>query len=185
MTAVDVIGWFGTTLYLVNYAYLAFYSRWRRTIYFAANSIAASSLVISSAVLASWQAVGINLFWAVISLWLLTGKGFALIRLSPRVLLVGVLLWWLLALLGAVQHWHVASGFLAWSSTFVFGLAYLLFAAQRLSLRPYHLWNAYAAMAILPQLYLDANWPVLVMEASWFAISVSAYLNQRQPDEPR
>ena len=187
MTGFELLGWFGTLLYLANYAYLAFYRRWRRPVYFSANGVAALSLVVSSAAIASWQAVGINFFWAAISVWLLIGGSFRFVRVGPGVLTVGVGLCWVTALpaLFWQWQWQLAVAIIGWSSTFAFSAAYLLFAARRLTIGPYHLWNAYAAFVLLPQLYLDANWPVLAMEVCWFVISLSARFNLHQPDEPR
>ena len=155
MTGFELLGWFGTLLYLANYAYLAFYPRWHRPVYFSANGVAALSLVVSSAAIASWQAVGINFFWAAISVWLLIGGSFRFVRVGPSVLTVGVGLCWVAALPALFWQWQLAVAIIGWSSTFAFSAAYLLFAARRLSIGPYHLWNAYAAFVLLPQLYLD------------------------------
>ena len=184
MGSFDYIGWFGTFLYLANYAYLAFCSEWNRSVYFTANAIAAISLVISSFAIASWQAVGINFFWAFISLWLLFGKGFQFVSVSPRILNSITLGFWLLALAALVVDLPLSVSVLGWSSTFAFSASYLLFAAKTLPIGSYHIWNAYAAFVLLPQLYFDNNWPVLAMEICWLFISISAYFNRRQPEEP-
>lgn len=176
MSWLEVLGWFGTTLYLLNYAYLAFYPKWKRVIYFAANGIAAISLVVSSAALASWQAVGINGFWAAISIWLLLGLGFDWVPLTRRSLEFGVLGLLLVAAGSVYWDWRLSVSWVGWSSTFAFSLAYLLFAAQKLQVRRYHFWNAYAAFVLLPQLWLDTNWPVFAMEVAWFGISVAALI---------
>lgn len=191
MTPLEYLGWFGTSLYLGNYAYLAFVSRYSRPMYFTANAVAAISLVISSFAIASWQAVGINLFWAAISLWLLLGRGFRFVTADPRLLVFVTFGFWVIALAAVIVALPQSVSVLGWSSMFAFSASYLLFAADRLNVGMFHLWNAYAAVVLMPQLSLDSNWPVLLLEICWFLISVFAYINHRlraplvdEPDEP-
>ena len=67
----EVIGWFGTVLYLINHVYISLNSQYKKNIYYVGNAIAALALVLSSLVVSSMQAVIINGFWAIVSVALL------------------------------------------------------------------------------------------------------------------
>lgn len=173
MLIADVIGWFGTVLYLANYAYMSLYDHWKRRIYFSANAVAATCLAIISVILFSWQAVGVNGFWVIISLWLLSGRGFSFVRFNHWVVDGGVGLMWLVAAVYLFIDWRGSVAWMAWSSTWTFCFAYLLFAAEKLPLKRFLICNAYAAGALLPQLFLDENWPTFAMESAWCCISLA------------
>ena len=172
MTAVVLLGWSGTVLYLLNHAYISLQSQWRRDIYFAGNLLAASCLIISSVAAESWQAVVINGFWALISLLLLAKFNLQKLPISQKYLNGGVALFWLWLIAQLQQQGQFDFAILGWSSTLVFSVAYLLFSAERMAQRRYLLWNAYAALALLPQLWLDQNLPVFALETVWALISL-------------
>lgn len=174
-----LIGWAGTLIYLLGHAYISLQPRWKPLLYYGGNFIAGSSLVASSLALGSWQAVVINGFWAGISLAVLgrvslARLGFARIWLDAVfVALLGA------GLAAAVVEPAWAVRILGWSSAVVFCAGYLLFSAQRLPPQGYFLYNAYAASALLPQLIVDANWPVFVLEACWAVLSLYAWSRRR------
>ena len=167
-----IVGWMGTFIYLINHAYLSFMSQSNRTIYYSLNLIAALSLVASSFYIASWQALFVNLFWALISLAMvfkLPLEGFRFNKVWFYGILSAVLLVFV-----AVSVWNlqINISILAWASVIVFSVAYLLFSTNVISQREYLLWNMYAAFTLLPELWRDDNYPVFFLEVVWGIISL-------------
>ncbi len=171
MTAFDALGYAGTILYLANHAYVSLHPSYRENWYFSANLIAALAVVASSLALMSMQAVATNAFWAIISILRLFGKTPTLAISVPTLgwqtlLATGVCLiigWWLDA--------AIAIAVAAWCSVLLFATAYFLFASGQLAKRHYLIANFVAAIVIMPQLWVDANYPVLLLEFAWAVIS--------------
>lgn len=169
---ISIIGWFGTLLYLVNHAYISIIKNWKPKIYYIGNAIAAISLILSSYISSSWQAVVINSFWAIISLALLMGVDLKILRFSQRFFYL-VMASTLLVILGQlIVTYQLNFTLLGWSSAFAFSACYLLFCQEKMLPRYYLCWNAFAAIALLPQLWYDANWPVFGLEVIWAMISI-------------
>ncbi len=170
-----LVGYAGTLLYLASHAYVSLWQDFNQRYYFAGNLVAATALVVSSTVLFSWQAVCTNLFWALVSLQRLRDVPLpvrALLNPYFRVALqvvAGALLG-VLAISIFVKP-LIAIGLLAWSSVLIFSLAYLLFAAGELDKRRYLWLNFLAALIIMPQMWLDSNYPVLLLEGCWAIVS--------------
>jgi hypothetical protein len=169
---VALIGWFGTLLYLVNHAYISLNKQWKKRVYYSGNAIAAVCLICSSYVAGSWQAVFINGFWAVISVALLCDANLRSITFSKNFfyVMVGAMLTYFLGEFALQQTLNLA--LLGWTSAFIFSACYLLFSTEKMLPRFYLCWNAFAAIALLPQLWLDQNWPVFSLEIAWAAISI-------------
>ena len=169
---IAIIGWCGTILYLLNHAYISLDKQWRKSIYYSANAAAAICLIISSTINSSWQAVVINAFWAIISLSLLLNFNLASIKFSKRLFNLVVIVM-LAVFVGQLVFYSQANlTLLGWTSAFVFSACYLLFSAEKMLPRYYLCWNAFAAIALLPQLWLDQNWPVFTLEIVWALISI-------------
>ncbi|MEP4890454.1 MAG: hypothetical protein ABJV04_10535 [Aliiglaciecola sp.] len=173
------LGWIGTVLYLLNHAYLSLVTNWSPRVYYAGNLIAATSLIINSVLVSSWQAVVINGFWAVISLLLLLNIPLKNTPLTFRMMAITVACMWVAALFGLFYEFELAIRILGWTSALVFGAAYLLFCAQKMSQKTYLYLNVYAALALTPQLWMDKNYPVLTLEVIWALISIHGALRQR------
>lgn len=167
-----LLGWFGTIAYLVNHAYISLVPQRNDAIYYGGNFLAASALVISSLVSGSYQAVVINGFWALISILVFAKVNLQGLPVSRR-LFNGVLAVFAIAFVyqGLINH-TLDIRLLAWSSAFVFSASYLLFSVHKLRTLHYLLFNAYAAFSLLPQVWLDQNWPVFVLEICWGGISI-------------
>ncbi|MGB1261558.1 MAG: CBU_0592 family membrane protein [Cognaticolwellia sp.] len=167
-----LVGWLGTILYLVNHGYISLIAKWRKNIYYAGNAIAAICLVISSTVSHSWQAVVINSFWTIISISLLFGFDLTNVKFNKHIFRV-IVAAMLIVFCGQYlleQTFNLT--LLGWISAFVFSACYLLFSADKMLPRYYLLWNAFAAVTLLPQLWLDQNWPVFALEIAWAIISI-------------
>ncbi|WP_031551323.1 CBU_0592 family membrane protein [Parvularcula oceani] len=176
----DLIGWAGTLLYLVNHGLLSRAGGAADRRYYVLNLIAAAALTFTSAIEASWQAVGTNAFWTVLSLYGILGldDGPAL-PLRPK---------WLLPPLAALGAAGIAAApfapllgaeALGWAGTLTFSLSYLLFSAGRIVRRDFLGLNALAALALIPILAIDGNWPVFGLEVAWFVLSVWGWRSVR------
>lgn len=174
------LGWLGSTIYLVNHAYLSCVRDWKKTIYFSGNFVAALALVISSWGQQSYQAVGVNLFWLSISLMLLLNWPVRRIPASKKLyylLLIFYVVYLLVCALSSIP-WDTLIDRIAWTSTWMFGMAYLLFSAQKMRQMEYLFSNAVAAVILVPQLWLDANYPVFFLEVCWFIISLAGIVRR-------
>lgn len=183
MIFLDFLGWLGITFYLLGHAYISIVKDWKKVIYYSGNLIAAVSLVISSTAIESWQAVVINVFWAIISILQLLRYDLSKVLFSMlafKIILAGV---WLALIIMSVVKQSVQLDILGWSSAFVFCAGYLLFTANKMSLNLYFICTAYAASSLMPQLWLDQNWPVFTLEVCWIIISVYGLISKY--NEPR
>ena len=176
-----ILGWLGSILYLVNHGYISVIKNWNTKLYYGGNFIAATSLVISSLLIFSYQAVVINAFWALISILLLIKFDVAKVPLSRRIFFVGfiVMLVWLVVI-GLQSGWQSTTfySFLGWSSSYVFCFSYFLFCSKKLSHVNYLILNIYAACALLPLLWQQQNWPVFSLEVVWAGISAYGVLSR-------
>ncbi|MFT2090271.1 CBU_0592 family membrane protein [Paraglaciecola sp. 2405UD69-4] len=167
-----ILGWFGTITYLVNHGYISFSKDKSNLIYYGGNFLAALSLVISSIVSQSYQAVVINGFWAIISILVLANIN--LKRLPINVMFFNIILGIFaigVAYQGIMLN-KLDTQLLGWSSAFVFSASYLLFTIGKMPIINYLIFNAYAAFVILPQVWIDQNWPVFALEICWGTISL-------------
>jgi hypothetical protein len=168
-----VTGWFGTIMYLVNHAYISFVRDWRANVYYTGNLLAATALTVQSFYLSSWQAVAINGFWMITSMLLLLGVRMDRIKIRSLHYFTfsGILLASVLAsifFIELTQFYDV----MAWSAAYFFCSSYFLFTAKRIPSRAYLAINIYAALALLPQLWLSANYPVFTLEIAWAIVSL-------------
>lgn len=178
---VGVLGWFGSIVYLINHGYISVVKSWNTRIYYFGNLIAALVLVISSLLIHSYQAVVINGFWAVVSLLLLMHFDITRVPVSRRLFYVGfVLIITASAYIGLQEGWQSTPFYtaLGWTSTYAFCLSYLLFCSKKISHISYLGFNFYAASALLPILWGQANWPVFTLEVCWAAISIFGVLTR-------
>jgi hypothetical protein len=168
----EVIGWFGTVLYLINHVYISLNSQYKKHIYYVGNAIAAIALVLSSLVVNSMQAVIINGFWAVVSIALLLKLPVHKFPFSRRafytifVCIVGLILY------RYVVESNLDLMLMGWFSAYIFCLGYLLFSGDKLKHSNYLILNFVAATALIPQLWYDHNLPVLTLEIAWAIISL-------------
>jgi len=180
-----ILGWIATAAYLVNHAYVSTRSEYRRGLYFGVNFAAASGIAVSSAALASWQAVATNVFWAAVSLAaLLHVRIEGRIPLAERWIISPI---FTLAALGAA--WGLADleagmGLVGWAATALFCAAYLLFANAAVTRPRFLLYNVAAAYLFTPILFLHGNWPVFGLEVAWGAISFAGWRAAKRGARP-
>ncbi|MDM7861850.1 hypothetical protein QTP81_14700 [Alteromonas sp. ASW11-36] len=170
---ISLVGWLGTLLYLANHAYISTVENWRTKLYYSGNLSAAALLVVQSYILSSWQALAINAFWMIVSASLLMGMNLTRIPMTKKsfyLAVLALLTWVALAFLDGTLTKVFST--LGWTSTVVFCLCYLLFTAQKISQRLYLACNTYAAIALLPQLWVTENWPVFCLEVIWAGLSI-------------
>ena len=180
MSLIESIGWFGTIVYLLNHAYLSLISNWREKIYFSGNLIAAIALMVSAASLFSWQALCINGFWALISFLLLSGFDIKKTPVKTQWFYFALAFLWVYLLANTLKSDSLDISALGWTSTLAFCASYLLFTSGSMSIHVYLLWNTYAALALLPQLWIDTNWPNFGLEVAWAFISAYVFFRKRQ-----
>jgi hypothetical protein len=173
-----LVGWIGTSLYLLNHAYLSLNQQWNKQVYYGGNAIAALCLVVSSFVASSWQAVMINVFWAVISIILIVGVDLSRLRITSKPFNALVFGLSALVIIGYILSGSISLALLAWASVLIFSGCYLLFSANKISEVIYLTWNTIAATIIIPELFAHQNWPVVFLEVCWACISLYGILRR-------
>ncbi|HBN13536.1 MAG TPA: hypothetical protein DD407_00755 [Pseudohongiella sp.] len=173
----SLIGWLGTSSYLVAHFYLALTHNPRIRLYYVVNLLAAVVLVFSSAAIASWQAAVTNLFWALISLAIVMRYAPQLpFKLSESWLMRPCVLLGIAGLGLSPLVFYQGMSLLGWAGTAMFVLSYLLFASGVIQRRRFLCYNTMAAYGLVPILYLDGNLPVFVLELAWGTISLVGLL---------
>lgn len=169
---VQAIGWLGTVLYLTSYLYLSIYKHASLLVYHACNFVAAACITVVSVVLHSWQAVVINVIWGLISVARVFEQPLGFLRFKPAYLEAVLGLCSGVALFALPFLPAFSFNLMAWSATMAFCLGYLLFASEMVGKSRFFIYNAFAALVILPQLWVDVNYPTFAMEMIWFVISI-------------
>lgn len=172
MHILEYVGWLGTGLYLLNHAYISYAKNLKKWVYYLGNLIAASILTVTSLIEHSWQAVVINGFWALISLLLILSAPIQKIAFPMSAFHRLIFLFWPTTLVGFYLDFQLGFMILGWSSAFAFCASYLLFNANIMKPIEYFIWNTYAAIVLLPQLWIDMNYPVFGLELAWAVISL-------------
>ncbi len=175
---VEIIGWCGSILYLLSYILLAVNLLERGKFYYYLNIVAAVFVVIISLEKTTYQAVVINLLWGAISLNSLYKYIQTKAPVKPSVFRF-INLFLLLICIGLIFS-NTSAGIqvFGWLSVAYFISSYFYFASNYISEREFHIWNFLAALAIIPQLYVDQNWPVIVLEIFWAAFAVWGYFGE-------
>ncbi|MFK7885942.1 MAG: hypothetical protein AB8G16_03675 [Gammaproteobacteria bacterium] len=182
---VSILGWFGAGLYLLNHAYLALKKGHESALYYWLNLIAAVALVVSSAAIYSWQPVITNAFWVVVS-------ALALLRApreaTQRTMMIreSWVVWPIAAALSvgaavALGRFYLGLSIIGWGGTVLFSTAYLMFATGAIARPRFLIYNAIAAFALAPILFLDANWPVFALEIVWGITSLAGWRSALEP----
>lgn len=180
-----MIGFFGTFLYLLAYAYLTFYRAYKERVYVSINAVAAGILTYTSLLLESWQAVLVNGFWLVASLAILVFTRLpGQLPIPFRYYMGALLTCFVLALMVGVSSVTSLLVIVGWFSAINFCFAYYLFLSQRVTPRQYHVLNMLSAGFIIPALWLEQNWPVVVLEVCWVLISGHGVLQRREHTIP-
>lgn len=168
----EIIGWFGTLLYLVNHVYISVVVGYQKNIYYLGNLIAAASLVLSSFMVNSMQAVIINGFWTIVSLALLMRLPVHQFPFSRRAFYSVLVFFIGFILFNFIAKSHLDLMLMGWLSAYIFCFGYLLFSGEKLKHTNYLILNFVAAVVLIPQLWLDQNLPVLALESAWAMISL-------------
>ena len=174
-----LLGWAGSLLYLGNHAAFSALKRFPERVYLWGNLFAAIMVGAGSLALHSWQSVGLNAFWAIVSLQALAGREIHVGMLSERWLRLALGLIVLGGALSAILSVRLMADIFGWASVFGFCGIYFLFANREIGRPVYFAYNTLAALLILPVLWLDMNWPVFTLECCWAALSLAAFLKHR------
>lgn len=167
------LGWIGTLIYLIAHAYISLSATWIRGLYYTLNLVAASLLAVSSLYIKSYQSFAINLFWMIVSLLLLFSIDLS--RFSFSLVLYRAAIMACFLSLGYFVVQGLVIGFIGWVSVFVFCASYFLFTSEKMRRSEYLLWQAFAATAIIPQAWIDSNWPIVGLEVCWAGVSMFGF----------
>ena len=175
------LGWLATTAYLIGHLYLAVKPDFQARIYYGLNLFGGVGFVISSAAIASWQSVIINVFWALISLAALKGEMNLPQFKASRWWLIGPA--FLAAIIGLLYlsiNYALGSNIMGWAGTAIYVLGYYLFTVKAVKSWQFLTYNTIAAIILLPVYALDDNWPAFALSAIWSLISLYGLWNIRE-----
>lgn len=168
----EVVGWSGTLLYLAAQILLSVYALPRKK-YVLLNALAAFLVSVYSLYAWSLQPVFINVVWTALSLIglkVMAGE----IAAGPKRPVAGNRVSLLIMNLGAVVfllgYWLLDISlvlWLSWLSFWLYSATYFSFIFFRLSDFWFFLYCIVSAAIIIPQLYIDSNYPVIGVQALW------------------
>lgn len=175
---IETLGWLGSIGILVSHSYVSVFKRDNDATYYGLNLVASLLLTIISLYKGSYFAVALNVFWMVVS-----GLSLAQIPLSAGVLakrpLDAVIIALLVYLVGsALLHSQFDFVTLSWLGTITLCWAFLLLSAEKIDKFQYLFYSTFAALFLMPQLYLDNNLPMLFLEICWFFMSGYSWLTR-------
>lgn len=187
----EVVGWLGTLLYLLAHSLLSL-GVINRFKYVALN--AAAALVVSFYSVYEWslQPVFINIVWSGLSFWGLflhsdenpqdTGQ-----KRGSRDMLYSVLI--IVSGLVAISVALVFIKFslffiLSWLSVWLYSSTYFSFIFLRMSDRWFFILCIVSAAIIIPQLFLDSNYPVIGVQVLWIFWSLVGLFRPSKPASP-
>ncbi|MEO0413001.1 MAG: hypothetical protein AAF221_14305 [Pseudomonadota bacterium] len=182
------LGWAATGVYILAQGYVSWQQAYDERLYYKLNAIGAAGLTVSSAAIASWQSVAVNIFWLVISITSL------LKTQTQRQLTMSR--WWvmapLLAFSASALVWieadrAVTYAVLGWSGSLLYCASYALFTFHVIRRVRFLAYNCVAAVLLLPVYALQANWPAFALSIVWALISASGCLaatNRRDKNQP-
>lgn len=166
----EVVGWSGTLLYLVAQILLSIFALPRRK-YVLLNALAAFLVSIYSLYAWSLQPVFINVVWTALSLVGLKVMANEIAvpkqapgnRLSLLIMNLGAVIFFLCY--GLLEMSFVL--WLSWLSFWLYSATYFSFIFFRLSDFWFFLYCILSAGIIIPQLYIDSNYPVIGVQVLW------------------
>jgi len=174
----EILGWIGTTTYLVAYILLTVKIIAMERLYLYLNLIAASLIIIVSIAKSSWFVVALDLFWAAITLTKLINYS---VKLPARSKIIFQIIMGVLLSIGLnnllLKNYHFGISILASCSTIGYSFSYLLFLNRLLKVKEFHFWNFLLAIILIPQLVLDNNWQVITIQIFWSAIALWGIAN--------
>lgn len=187
----EVIGWLGTLLYLLAHSLLSL-SVISRFKYVALNAVAAVVVSIYSLYEWSLQPVFINVVWSGLSFWGLYVHSDKSVQNAGQ---EGILRHWLysiliisvglaaisIALVSIKSSWIFI---LSWLSFWLYSSTYFSFIFLRMSDRWFFMLCIVSATIIIPQLYLDSNYPVIGVQLLWIFWSLVALLRHSKSISP-
>lgn len=181
MLWVEIIGWVGSTLYLVSYFLLAYKLINKSKFYYMLNTVAGILAAILSIYKETWQTVFLNLFWVFISIFAYYNRWLNLSIVSPRIFNISIGLIICISMIVVLFEKHdLGIDILAWSSVYLFIISFYLISMRKISLQVFNLYNFIAAIMIIPKMFVYQNYQVASVQIIWALIAINAYYRDKK-----
>lgn len=173
-TAFIALGWLATLIYVTAQAYISWKHGYSPQLYYKLNALGAAGFIASSAAIASWQSVAVNVFWLIVSvLSLIQNRALKRARLSRWWVMAPLFLFCLVSLFWFTRDPQLSFAMLGWAGSLLYCASYGLFAYHVIGRMRFLGYNCAAAVFLLPIYALQANWPAFVLSVIWAMISAS------------
>lgn len=173
-TAFVALGWASTLVYVAAQVYISWKQGYSAPFYYKLNALGAAGFIASSAAIASWQSVAVNVFWLVVSVLSLTqSRTLGRARFSRWWVMAPLVLFCLASLFWLTRDQQLSFAMLGWSGSLLYCASYGLFAYQVIGRMRFLGYNCAAAVFLVPIYALQANWPALALSVVWAIISAS------------
>jgi hypothetical protein len=173
-TAFVALGWVATLVYIAAQAYISWVQGYKPQLYYKLNALGAAGFIVSSAAIASWQSVAVNVFWLLVSVLSLSQtRILKRARLSRWWVLAPLFLFCLVSLFWLTKDRQLSFAMLGWAGSLLYCASYGLFAYHVIGRMRFLGYNCAAAVFLLPVYTLQTNWPAFALSVIWAIISAS------------
>tara|TARA_Y100001960_G_C14649223_1_gene814938 strand:+ start:96 stop:656 length:561 start_codon:yes stop_codon:yes gene_type:complete len=167
----EFLGWLAVSIFFICHIYVSVFNDLNRKAFFALNTLAAFLMIISSWAISSWVIVIYNIFWIIISSisFINKSKLKSLITVKHLKLLISLIL--ILAFATLMHDMMISINILGYGSIAIMLNTYLLYSTKQLERVDYLKYDLVAMFIILPQLFIDKNYPALTSESIFIFIT--------------
>jgi len=184
MDLLEIVGWVGSTVYILAYFLLTYKIIKKDKMYYLLNKVAAALIIIISIKKNTFQPIVINGLWLYISYLGYNNINFKLSFLNKNVMhIVTFIMIGISLLIGLIYDRDISFEVLAWFSVFAFSISYFLFSNQEIKERTFHFYNFIAAIAIIPKMYIFGNFQVVFLEVLWAMFALQAYIKSSKTND--
>lgn len=184
----QIIGWFGTSIYIGSHGYFTLSKNPSLKIYFTAIIFAASCVGLSAFLLESEQMAAIQALLALMAVLSLKERVFPKIELISKLLryaaIAGLALVFRDILKGEPGQ---ITNFLSWTAVFILANGFILMGAGKITRLSYFAISILFAGMVAPQLIIDDNYPAIGIQiffAVFSAIGIHQILKRKNRQLP-
>jgi hypothetical protein len=167
----EFLGWLAVSLFLICQIYVSTFPQINKKIFFAANTIGALLMIISSWAIGSWMMVLYNIIWVGIS----SISFIAHIKVrSPISLKVFRYIIFSILIIGAITclfNQVKSINIIGYGSIIILTSAYLLYSTNQMKRSRYLRYQIIGLFCAAPQMHLDQNIPALTSQTLFITIT--------------
>jgi hypothetical protein len=180
----EFLGWLAVSLFLICQIYVSTFPQINKKIFFAANTIGALLMIISSWAIGSWMMVLYNIIWVGISsiAFFRETKVKSPIKSQYFRFIVYTIL--VSAAITSPFYQTYGINILGYGSIIILTSAYLLFSTEEIRRSQYLRYSIIGLFCAVPQMHLDQNIPALTSQCVFIMITTAGlirhYINYKK-----